>query len=106
MSASSLNIEVVAGSGPPGHPEIWKIKREDWSVACIISDNAALKDCTANGAHPGRIHFRIGGNIGSIGWVPVNALRTCLQEHTHFRSYVTILVLAVHIKKAHGLCFV
>ncbi len=78
LSTSSVNIEVVAGDAY--HPAIWEIQREDWSMACTVSDTAPLKDCTAYGAHPGRNHFRIGGSRGNSGWVPKNAYKNTLTS--------------------------
>ncbi len=80
LSKSSVNIEVVAGSGPQGHPKIWEIKREDWTVACTVNDHAHLKDCTVYGARQGRNHFRIGGRKGTTQWVPQNAYKNTLTS--------------------------
>ncbi len=79
MSTSSVNVEFVAGSAY--HPSLWKVKREDWSDACTVSDNARLKDCTAYHAHPGRNLFRLGGIDGSTGWVPVWVYKNTLTSN-------------------------
>ncbi len=79
MSTSSVNVEMVAGS--EFHPSLWKVKREDWSDACTVSDNARLKDCTAYYAHAGRNLFRIGGKNGITYWAPTPVYKNTLTSN-------------------------
>ncbi len=96
LSTSSVNIEVVAGEGD--HPALWEIQRGDWSIACTVSDNAPLKDCTAYGAHPGRNHFRIGGTRENTVWVPQNAYKnTLVSDRKSFKWLLNVSsIKAIH----------
>ncbi len=79
LSTSSVNIEFVAGNEL--HPALWEVQREDWSIACSVSDNAALKDCTETRARSGRNLFRLGGQNGISHWVPISVYKNTLTSN-------------------------
>ncbi len=85
MSKTAVNIEFVAGN--EFHPSLWEVQREDWSIACSVSDSAPLKDCTDSRARPGRNLFRLGGKNGIAYWGPTSVHKNTLTSNRTIAFY-------------------
>ncbi len=98
LSATSVNIEFIAGNG--FHPSMWNVYREDGSFACQVRDNAPLKDCTDSRAHPGRNLFRFSGrNVGTY-WRPISFFKTTLASNRMIALHCYLLWVQLSFFKA------